>query len=251
MDHDQLQYLAKEFAKLIKRAQRIAVLTGAGISTNAGIPDFRGPRGLYVTRQYDPEKVFDLAYFIKDPKPFYEFARDFIALEESIKPTPTHLFLAKLEKLGKLSGIVTQNIDSLHQRAGSHNVYELHGSFEMSHCLECQNEFPFSVLKDRIPTEVVPLCDCGGLIKPDIVFFGEDVKHFAAAVDLATASDLFLVIGTSCVVQPAAQIPSYASGDIVIINKGDVELRLYNITLKVNLDADEFIEQVNFYGVTS
>lgn len=100
-------------------------------------------------------------------------------------------------------------------------------------------------------TEVVPLCECGGVIKPDIVFFGEDVKHFTKAVELAESSDLFLVIGTSCVVQPAGQIPSYAPGDIVVINKGDVELKLYNIALKFNGDADQLIEQANYYGITS
>lgn len=251
MDKEQLQYSAKQCAKLIKDAQRIAVLTGAGISTNAGIPDFRGPRGLYVTRQYDPEKVFDIGYFARDPKPFYEFARDFIGLEEKIKPTAAHYFLAQLESLGKLIGIVTQNIDSLHQSAGSKNVFEMHGSFQKSYCRSCQKFFTFAVLKEKMLTEVVPTCDCGGVIKPDIVFFGEGVKHFEDAVELAQRSDLFLVIGTSCVVQPAAQIPAYASGDIAIINKGLVELKLYNIALKANADADEFFEQVNFYGVTS
>lgn len=247
MEIEDVQYAAQQCAKLIKKAERIGVLTGAGVSTNAGIPDFRGPRGLYVTRQYDPEKVFDIHYFRHDAKPFYEFARDFIGLEERIKPTPTHYFLAHLEQAGKLKGIVTQNIDSLHQRAGSRKVCEMHGSFELSHCLECQKAFSFVMLKEKMMTEVVPLCDCGGVIKPDIVFFGEDVKYFTDAVELAEASDLFLVIGTSCVVQPAAQVPSYASGDIVVINKGPVELKVYNITLKVNMDADKFFEQVGFY----
>ncbi len=247
METEDIAYAAEKCAKLIKKAERIGVLTGAGISTNAGIPDFRGPRGLYVTRQYDPEKVFDIHYFRRDAKPFYDFARDFIGLEERIKPTPSHYFLAELENAGKLKGVVTQNIDSLHQRAGSKNVYEMHGSFELSHCLDCKKAFPFTLLKEKIATEVVPSCDCGGVIKPDIVFFGEDVKHFADAVELAEASDLFLVIGTSGVVQPAAQVPAFASGDIVIINKGEVELKLYNIALKVNMDADKFLEQVGFY----
>lgn len=247
MEPEDLSYAAEKCAKLIKKAERIGVLTGAGISTNAGIPDFRGPRGLYVTRQYDPEKVFDIHYFRRDAKPFYDFARDFIGLEERIKPTPAHYFLAELENAGKLKGVVTQNIDSLHQRAGSRNVYEMHGSFELSHCLDCKQAFPFTLLKEKLATEVVPSCNCGGVIKPDIVFFGEDVKHFADAVELAEASDLFLVIGTSGVVQPAAQVPAFASGDIVIINKGEVELKLYNIALKVNMDADKFLEQVGFY----
>src|SRR5436190_166965 len=113
---------ANQCAKLIRDAKSIVVLTGAGISTNAGIPDFRGPKGLYITRKYDPDKIFDVQFFYHDPKPFYEFARDFITLEETIQPTSAHRFLVKLEKTGKLKGIVTQNIDALHQKAGSKNI---------------------------------------------------------------------------------------------------------------------------------
>src|SRR5436190_6299453 len=121
-------------AKLIEEAESIGVLTGAGISTNAGIPDFRGPNGLYVTRRYDPDTVFDINYFLMDPEPFYEFARDFVNLEKTIQPTFTHKFLASLEETGKLKGVVTQNIDALHHKAGSKNVYEMHGSFWLSYC---------------------------------------------------------------------------------------------------------------------
>jgi NAD-dependent deacetylase len=110
---------AQVCAQLIAESQSIGILTGAGISTNAGIPDFRGPKGLYVTRQYDPDTVFNIHHFRIDPQPFYEFARDFVGLEQSIHPTLTHRFLASLEKTGKLKGIVTQNIDSLHHKAGS------------------------------------------------------------------------------------------------------------------------------------
>ncbi len=244
MDIDSLPYFAKQCAQLIKNAKRIVVLSGAGISTNAGIPDFRGPRGLYVTKQYNAEKVFDLDFFARDPKPFYEFARDFIQLEEQIKPTITHKFFAQLEKSGKAVDIITQNIDSLHQRAGSKNVYELHGSFEKSFCRDCQKMFSFTELKEKIQTQVVPTCECGGVLKPAIVFFGEDVQYFNAAVELAKASDLFFVVGTSCVVQPAAQIPTFATGDIIVVNKGKVELELDTITLRVNFDTDEFFSRV-------
>ena len=105
-------------AQLIREARTIGVLTGAGISTAAGIPDFRGPQGLYVTRQYDPDTVFDIGRFLEDPKPFYRFARDLLQLEEKIEPTAAHRFLSRLEAAGQLKGIVTQNIDALHQRAG-------------------------------------------------------------------------------------------------------------------------------------
>lgn len=242
MDIDSLQYSAKQCADLIKKAQRIVVLSGAGISTNAGIPDFRGPRGLYVTRQYDAEKVFDAEYFKRSPKIFYDFARDFIELKNQIAPTLTHKFFAQLEKSGKSVCVITQNIDSLHQQAGSQNIYELHGSFEKSFCQDCQKMFSFIELRERIQTQVVPECDCGGILKPDIVFFGENIRHFEDAAESAQGADLFFVAGTTCVVHPAGDIPSFATKDIVIVNKGKVELNLDNIFARVNADTDEFFQ---------
>jgi NAD-dependent deacetylase len=231
-------------ARLIEEASSIAVLTGAGISTNAGIPDFRGPRGLYVTKQYDAGKIFDIQHFYTDPKPFYEFARDFFAVEATIKPTVTHRFLTSLEQTGKLKGIVTQNIDGLHYKAGSKNVYEMHGSFWQSACIECGAPFNFKELKERMAVDFVPKCRCGSVIKPDIVFFGENVKFYDEAARLAEASDLFFVIGSSCAVFPAALVPTLVQGKIVIINQGKVNLSLYNIVLDVQQDADQFLTQV-------
>ena len=187
-------------AKLIEKAGAIAVLTGAGISTNAGIPDFRGPKGLYVTKKYDAEKIFDIHSFYEDAKPFYEFAHDFIGLEEKIQPTAAHCFLAALERTGKLKGVVTQNIDGLHSKAGSKNVYEMHGSFRQSACIECGAPFDYKELRRRMALNFVPQCNCGSVIKPDIVFFGENVKHYEEAAKLARSSDLFFVIGSSCAV---------------------------------------------------
>ncbi len=235
---------AERCAQLIQQAKNITVLSGAGISTNAGIPDFRGPQGLYVTKKYDAEKVFDISYFARDPKPFYDFARDFIGLEDRIEPTFSHCFLAELEMSGKLKGIVTQNIDSLHQRAGSKNVLEMHGSFEISHCRDCEKEFLFSELREKIIKDAIPRCSCGGVIKPDIVFFGEDVKCFTQAASLARQSDLFFVLGTSCVVYPAALVPRHALGKIVIINKESVSLPEGEIVLTVHDDMDTFFTEV-------
>lgn len=239
--------LAEQCAGMIEEASFVAVLTGAGISTNAGIPDFRGPQGLYVTKQYDAEKIFDIGHFYSDPKPFYEFAHDFVSLESKIMPTVAHRFLKTLERKGKLKGVITQNIDALHQKAGSKNVYEMHGSFWQSACIECGAPFSYDELKIRMKKTFVPLCACGSVIKPDIVFFGENVKHYEEAVALAQESDLFMVIGSSCVVFPAAIIPTLAPGKIVLINKGKVQLNLYNIALDVQEDADEFLAQVSAY----
>ena len=230
--------------ELIHAAQTIGALTGAGISTSAGIPDFRGPKGLYVTRQYDPETIFDIDYFCQDPKPFYAFGRDFVGLEEKLKPTTAHCFLSALENKGKLAGIVTQNIDSLHHKAGSKNIYEMHGSFWQSFCLNCGREFSYSQMKEKLPKEHVPHCPCGGVIKPDIVFFGENVKYLDEVYALARQSDLFFVIGTSCAVYPAATLPALVPGKIIIVNQGEVHLDVYNIALEVQEDIDLFFTRL-------
>src|ERR1700733_4811246 len=137
-------------AKLLLKSKKTVVLTGAGISTSAGIPDFRGPQGLYTSRLYDPEKVFDIDYFLKDPKPFFEFAYDFTVLEANIAPTITHHALAKLEKAGKIKVVITQNIDGLHQKAGSQKVLDMHGSFMTSRCLKCRKAYGYSELRSMV-----------------------------------------------------------------------------------------------------
>lgn len=235
---------ARRCADLIQKADSIAVLTGAGISTSAGIPDFRGPQGLYVTRQYDPEKVFDINYFLQDPEPFYQFARDFVGLEQKLSPSPAHKFFGELEEKGKLKGVITQNIDGLHQRAGAQGVFELHGSFKDSYCLECGKHFSYLEMQEKLRSPEVPQCCCEGLIKPDIVFFGEDVKFLDEAYLLAESVDLFFVVGTACVVYPAASVPHVAKGDIVVVNKGVVHISPDRITLDVQEDIDGFFEKV-------
>ncbi len=230
----------EQCAQLILQSKNTIVLTGAGISTNAGIPDFRGPQGLYTSRLYDAEKIFDIAYFLKDPKPFYEFAYDFIALESTIKPTPTHHALAHLEGSGKLKAVITQNIDGLHQKAGSQKVLDLHGNFLNSHCLRCHKAYNYHELKLMVLTHVIPHCSCRGIIKPDIVFFGEDVKYYHQALELSQSADLFFVIGTSCVVYPAASLPQFVPGKIVVVNNSKLDLNMKNIVLQVEGDLDVF-----------
>lgn len=231
-------------ANLIKNARSIGALTGAGISTSAGIPDFRGPKGLYVTRKYDPETVFDIEYFMKDPKPFFDFARDFIGMEKSIQPTVTHRFLVHLENTQKLKGVITQNIDSLHQKAGLKEVYEMHGSFWKSFCQKCEQEFSYMDIRNKLSEMEVPRCPCGGVIKPDVVFFGENVKYWQEAFTLAEKVDLFLVIGTSCVVQPAASIPEAVRGDIIVVNMDPVHIHSSRVVLTVQEDIDQFFTKV-------
>jgi len=235
---------AKSCARLISEAGFIVALTGAGISTNAGIPDFRGPEGIYTTGKYNPE-IFDIEYFLYDPKPFYDFARDFINLSKKIKPTFTHYFLAHLEKMGKLKGIITQNIDTLHQKAGSKNVLELHGSLGRSYCLKCNREFSYDEMEKNIFKKDVPRCSCGGVIKPDIVFFGELVKHLNEAEELAYKSDLLFIIGSSLAIYPAGMIPDMAGNRIVVVNKQKVNIPPAKVTLFVQEDTDWFFKKVS------
>ncbi len=227
-------------AQLILQSKNTIVLTGAGISTNAGIPDFRGPQGLYTSRLYDAEKIFDIAYFLKDPKPFYEFAFDFIALESKIIPTPTHRALAHLEGSGKIKAVITQNIDGLHQKAGSQKVLDMHGNFLSSHCLKCRKPYDYQELRSMVLQHIIPHCSCRGIIKPDIVFFGEDVKYYHQSLELAQSADLFFVIGTSCAVYPAASLPQFVPGKLVIVNNTKIELNRYNVALEVENDIDLF-----------
>jgi NAD-dependent deacetylase len=229
---------------MIQRARHIAALTGAGISTAAGIPDFRGPRGLYVTRQYDPEKTFDINYFDRDPSYFFAFARDFVQLVERVQPTFTHRFLAVLEERGKLDAVITQNIDGLHQKAGSKRVIEVHGSVRNGHCRTCGRAYAYEELKAKVLSEDIVYCDsCGGIVKPDIVFFGEAVQGMGEASNVAGRADLFFVIGSSLTVHPAASLPEYAGGQVVVVNQGPVESASPE-WLWVNEAADGFFARV-------
>jgi len=235
---------ARGCAELIRGSQAIVALTGAGISTTAGIPDFRGPQGLYVTRRYDPHATFDIGAFHADPAPFYEFTRDFLGLLRDVEPTFTHRFLAGLESRGKLMGVVTQNIDFLHQRAGSRRVVALHGDYWESHCLVCGMAFELAQMKELIADVEVPRCSCGGVIKPDVVFFGEPVHGLEKAAELVAQSDLLLVLGSSLTVYPAAFLPQYAGGEIVVVNKGTVSLPGGPRCHHADADLDGFFSEV-------
>ncbi len=235
----------KACAEKLRRAKKIAVLTGAGMSTAAGVPDFRGPKGLYVTRRYDPETVFEIGHFDQDPKPFYQFTRDFLGMLKSIEPTLTHRFLANLERAGRDIGIVTQNIDGLHQKAGSKRVYPIHGDYETAHCRRCRKAYAGSEVEKLLEKMEVPCCGkCGGVIKPDVVFFGENVRHLEASLALAAASDLMLVLGSSLTVHPAAGLPGAAGGEVVIVNQGPVGLRGGKNIYLADSGLDLFFEEV-------
>jgi NAD-dependent deacetylase len=211
-----------ELADLIQSAEKIAVFTGAGISTLCGIPDFRGPEGIY--QKFDADRIFGLDQFQADPGFYYRHAKDFIYGLADRQPGLVHEVCANLEASGQVRGIITQNIDMLHQRAGSRRVIELHGSPATHSCPGCGRQTTFAEVAPVVLTDRVPECsDCGAVVKPDITFFGEMLPTGALekAFSLAAEVDLLLVLGSSLVVQPAASIPLVtlnAGGRLAIVN---------------------------------
>jgi NAD-dependent deacetylase sirtuin 2 len=197
------------------RARHIVVAAGAGISTGAGIPDFRSPgTGLYDNLQKynlpNPMAIFDTAYFRQNPAPFFEVAASMVP--GSFQPTAVHFFLSLLERKGIMERVLTQNIDGLERQAGlsADRIIECHGRFYTAHCLTCGKAYEFEQFKDDLRTGKVLRCECGGLIKPDLVFFGDQLPsefHTAVPRDLSVA-DLLIVAGTSLLVQPFASVIS-------------------------------------------
>jgi len=198
----------KEVKKLIDNSGYVTAFTGAGVSTLSGVKDFRGKDGLY--KSIDADKMFDIEYFLKDPSYYYINAKDFIYGLGGIKPNIVHKTLAKLEGLGVLKSVITQNIDLLHQKAGSKKVIELHGSPQTHHCVKCETVYSFETIVERLRTADTPYCGkCGGIIKPDIVLFGDARRESSlyGAHREVGAADLMLVLGSSLVVWPAAGLP--------------------------------------------
>ena len=196
-------------------------MTGAGVSTLCGIPDFRGPQGLY--RQPDAERIFDIDWFDRDPRIYYKGAAELVYGLKRFEPGPVHRALKHLEDLGRLDGIITQNIDMLHQKAGSSRVYEVHGSGLHHHCRLCGDEKSFAEICTMLETCEVPRGSCGGVYKPDITFFGEALPEvaFTRSQELAIQAQVLLVLGTSLTVFPAAGLPRLtlqAGGKVFIVN---------------------------------
>jgi NAD-dependent deacetylase len=221
----------KKVAQMIAAAGKVVVFTGAGVSTESGIPDFRSPGGLWT--KYDPDD-FTIDKFLGSAatrKKMWQRLREGGLMEEAL-PNPAHYAIVELEKLGKLSSLVTQNVDNLHQKAGSNPamIRELHGNMQMLVCLSCHERYPLELIKKNSPSpDYVPTCDyCRGILKPDVIFFGEALPQdtLMMATQEARECDLLIVIGSSLVVYPAAYIPLYAKqsgAGIVIINIGPTE----------------------------
>lgn len=203
----------------IREARSAVFFGGAGVSTESGIPDFRSVDGLYSQKfEYPPETIISHSFYEKDPSYFFRFYREKM-LPLGFEPNVTHRVLARLEQEGHLSAVVTQNIDGLHQKAGSKHVYELHGSVLRNYCTRCGKFYSAEFVRDA---KDVPLCDCGGIVKPDVVLYEEalDENTVAKAVSAIRKADLLIVGGTSLTVYPAAGLLRYYRGDrLVLINR--------------------------------
>lgn len=209
----------EQLQRLIDESSRIVFFGGAGVSTESGIPDFRSTDGLYHQKyDYPPETILSHTFFMKKTVEFYRFYKDKMLCLDA-KPNAAHKKLAELEAEGKLTAVVTQNIDGLHQKAGSKNVLELHGSVLRNYCMKCGKYYDAESI---LHSEGIPRCECGGIIKPDVVLYEEglDDKTMREAIFHISNADLLIIGGTSLVVYPAAGMVRYFRGDkLVLLNK--------------------------------
>jgi NAD-dependent protein deacetylases, SIR2 family len=225
----------EQLQKIIDDAKHVVFFTGAGVSTDSGIPDFRSQDGLYHQKyKYPPEEIISHSFFEERTEEFFDFYRDRMLYLDA-QPNEVHQFIADLEKAKKSLGVVTQNIDGLHQKAGSQKVYELHGSVMRNYCEKCRKFFPAEYIKNSTG---VPHCDaCGGIIKPDVVLYEEGLSEpvVRGAVAAIQSADVLIVAGTSLVVYPAAGFLRYFGGKhLVLINRdatsfdGDADLIIHD-----------------------
>jgi len=210
--------------EMTDKAENIVFFGGAGVSTESGIPDFRSVDGLYnQTYQYPPETILSHQFFINNTEEFYRFYRKKILYLEA-KPNDAHIKLAELEAKGKLKAVITQNIDGLHQLAGSEKVLELHGSVHRNYCMDCHQFYPVQMIKD---SQGVPKCSCGGTIKPDVVLYGEGLNSevMNQSVAAIATADVLIIGGTSLGVYPAAGLIDYYRGrNLVLVNKTETPM---------------------------
>lgn len=232
-----------ELKKIIDESDNIVFFGGAGVSTESGVPDFRSVDGLY-NQDYDypPETILSHTFYRRNPNEFFRFYRNKMLLPD-VKPNTAHKVLAKLEEVGKLKAVITQNIDGLHQAAGSKIVYELHGSVHRNHCQECKKFYGFDEIYKM---KGVPKCECGGIIKPDVVLYEEglDERTIQLSVSAISKADVLIIGGTSLAVYPAAGLVDYFRGKrLVLINKSKT-LKEQRADLVINEPIGEVLGQV-------
>ena len=209
----------EELKKIIDESNNIVFFGGAGVSTESNIPDFRSTEGLY-SQQYDypPETMLSHTFFINHPEEFFRFHKNKMIFQDA-KPNKAHIKIAELEKQGKLKAVITQNVDGLHQKAGSKNVLELHGSINRNYCMKCGKEYSLDFI---VSSKGVPVCECGGIVRPDVVLYEEalDNSVLSRAMGYIRDAEVLIVGGTSLVVYPAAGlIDYYIRKNLVLINK--------------------------------
>lgn len=204
--------------QLIDQSRYTVFFGGAGVSTESGVPDFRSPDGLYhLQYQYPPETIISHSFFMQNPAEFYRFYRDKMLWPQA-EPNPAHRKLAELEAAGRLQAVITQNIDGLHQAAGSREVLELHGSVRRNYCMKCGKRFS---MEDVLQSQGEFRCDCGGLVKPDVVLYEEalDQQILERSVAHIRRAELLIVAGTSLTVYPAASLLDFLRGKLILINR--------------------------------
>lgn len=236
----------EKLKELIKTSNNIVFFGGAGTSTESGIPDFRSSNGLFNEKlncNFTPEQLVSHTFFVRYPEDFFKFYKDKL-IYKNAKPNKAHIALAELEKCGKLKAIITQNIDGLHQMAGSKNVFELHGSVHRNYCENCRK---FYNLYDMLNLDgIVPHCEeCGSIVKPDVVLYEEalDDEVINKAISAISKADLLIIGGTSLVVYPAAGFINYFKGkNIVVINKDNIKLNKNNV-LEINESIGEVLNK--------
>jgi NAD-dependent deacetylase len=240
--------LIQSATRIVERSREVVVFTGAGVSAESGIPTYRGDGGMW--KEYDAYKVVEINAFLEEPTYFWSFFRDvrYRALVDS-EPNPAHLAIAELQRRGKASAVVTQNIDGLHRLAGSSDVIELHGNTRRIDCLDCGAEYDFDDIHQKVQRELPPRCDeCGGLLKPRVTFFGEPLPAGAmeTAIAAAAACDLMLVVGSTLEVFPAASVPLVAKrGDaaMIIVNVGATAMDEM-ADVKIDAPAGEVLPEI-------
>lgn len=239
-----LQEQIKKLQEMIDDSKRIVFFGGAGVSTESNIPDFRSADGIYhQSYKYSPEEVVSHSFFMRNTEAFYDFYKEKMMILDA-KPNPAHLKLAELEAAGKLTAVVTQNIDGLHQAAGSKKVYELHGSIMRNYCMDCHTFYDAEYVKSA---EGIPCCEkCGGTIKPDVVLYEEglDSATVNGAIRAIADADMMIIGGTSLIVYPAASFIDYFRGKyLVIINKSETG-RAVHTDLTIHAPIGEVLSQI-------
>lgn len=233
----------EQLQKIIDDSERIVFFGGAGVSTESGIPDFRSADGIYHQHyRYSPEEVVSHTFFMRHTEAFYEFYKDKMMILDA-EPNAAHRKLAELEQAGKLTAVVTQNIDGLHQAAGSRRIYELHGSIHRNYCMDCGRSYSAEYVKGA---EGIPRCECGGIIKPDVVLYEEglDSNTINGAVRAISEADTLIIGGTSLVVYPAAGFIDYFRGKhLVVINKSETG-RAVRAELTIAAPIGEILGQI-------